>query len=273
MNNGKVALRGLTVIVAVMMSMVFMTTGSFANEPEENPKYSTSSEIVKAMKAEEQSNDGLTDNERTDIVENSTQKAKEDYLELMMDQAVKKINEEDPALENGEENRKEEYLLDCGARVEVTLSDQTENQDDTFTPSSKEHEHLDFQGYKDYGDRKYTATFHAVASYGTWLTFRVINHYTISNKGLRIRSAESDYSNGSYVKRLESDSKIEDASATKDGADINCIGRIKYESQFPIIGATVRTFNAKLRNYVKLVKLEKKNKRAKSVRMSLFFFH
>lgn len=256
--------RFLIGIVIVAIIALITQSSSFASKADDDSVSTTSSEIVKHLKAEEKSPDGLTEKERSAIIENSTKQARDDYLELVLDQASKKIEEENPMLKDGEEYLKKTFPLDCCAKVEVTLQDEAESSDDpTFTPSSWEHNHTDYVGYKDYGKRKYTARFNAIANIGTWLIFRVTNHYTISNKGLSIRSVESEYNNGTYVKRVDSGSKIEDAYAAKEGTDINCIGRIKYEVEIPVIGGSVATLNVKLRNYVRLEKLEKKNKRAK----------
>lgn len=229
----------------------------------------TGKSIVSDMKAAKKSGGEITKKEAKRIFEESSPDAIAEYNDIVINEAMHKLNNNNVSLDVDQDYIKKIFELPSGGEVEIVLKDETEDSllssvKKTVIPNAyaATGSGTDYEGYKNYGNRKYTARLKVYGGPGSTFYFYEINHYKISKNGLTVRSAADDFKNSLYVEHKKSSSKIEDKTAEKEGYDIDTIGRVKYEYKVVTIGSGV-TENARLRATVKLVKLDKKNKRAK----------
>jgi len=118
-----------------------------------------------------------------------------------------------------------------------------------------------YEGYKDYGNRYYTATYRLIYLIGH-MTIITENHYNISSAGLKERTGKTMHDFWGYFADVRDSWAITDATANKVGYDINILGTVTYDRTsevFPPLGPVYLQQDTR----VKLLALDKINSRAK----------
>lgn len=265
-------LKVIAVSVSICLSVCIFNSTAFAginNISATKKTLNSGDAIVKELNSHRNSNGIVSIYEKEKIFSEANSKAIGEYNEILKKEVNEKIDNLTIEMPLDKTLLKREIPLKCGSSIEIILNDE-EDQSLLETAFSKiipvakasVGSGTDFYGYKKFGNRRYTAEYRVKGGPASTFHYYVIHRYNISKKGLKTRSVSDDYQDSFYVDYIKSKVKIEDGTASSIGGDIDALGLVKYKYKILGIDSGV-TDNAKLRATIKLVKLDKKNKRAK----------
>lgn len=190
----------------------------------------------------------------------------DDVKELYREELAENINVamlEGVGMPENKTYHKEEFVLENGEKLIIEMYDEIKSLEDLARGTSSGHD-VHFEGYKDYGNMSYTAVIYVNSLVDGKLVLETTNRYTISSKGLNTRTpSHQAYVTSPTIYKTKSSVKVTDSTAYTVGEDINVLGKAEgvVEEGYSVPTGTVYKLEADVR--VKLVSLDKTNKRAK----------
>lgn len=207
-----------------------------------------------------------TEQEELNILATTKPGTLKEYSNLVFAEAIETIENREFSLSENEVAMKEIIDLPSGGYVKIEAYDLPEGE--SIRPLSGKLETTDHvivrERYKKYNNRYFTAKYTSGFLRG-WIQLIVVHKYKIGDYGLKVRASEckADYTFESAISGFDIQyckKEISDPTATKNGEDINVLGHLRFD--LTGIGSK-GPLNKILDTRVKLVKLDKKNKRAK----------
>ena len=201
--------------------------------------------------------------EKKYIFEHASAKAQLEANNIIQDEINDLLSSKEFYLESDETYKTASFQTESGIEVKITLSDEKEDGKGNIVPSTKA-----FTGYKEYGDRRYTIDCYAQHPKGR-MSLKVINRYTISDKGLVVRKPPHEYptymetSNTYYIKPKKTSLTYPITKASSVNKYIQINGSVYYRTTTDVGIESKKLWGLHAQTKIKLLALDKKNKRAK----------
>ena len=267
-------------IMAILLLLIFTISLSAsivgATTHKANSKYATHiekevkeidsfKELKNELEKKDESNE-LTKSSANEILNATEPEVIEEYIEDSLDNMEEWINSCNDShmfsLDGGESYKEFSKEFNPGVYANVTLIDEEEENkllalvspESVYAASGQSSETVT----KEYGNRKFTIKIALTLAKIEVARLCLVNHYTISSKGLDVRYASCAGTTAKWMAEIASEkTKITDKSARKEGADIDVRGDYKVKVKVPVADVHVQTRYGTLMNYVKLLKLNK----------------
>ena len=202
-------------------------------------------------------------NEKEVVLKLATKEAMIEADQIIQDEFLNFMSTKEFYLDSDESYKVENFLTKSNVNIKVVLSDYKEDEEGNVLPETRA-----FTGYKEYGDRRYTIECYAQHPKGQ-MTLKVINRYTINENGLVVRKPPHKYptyletSNTYYIKKKKTELTYPITSASKVNQYIQINGAVYYRTTTDVGIESKKLWGLHAQTKIKLLELDKKNKRAK----------
>lgn len=194
---------------------------------------SDTEDLVKSLKIAEESDEvmSLPNDKKLQLLDNIMEAAPEEIVKEYQQERIKEINKFLSNVTTNVTNDTEEGStiteeLEDGSTIVLGSTDESDSVSGSISTLSAE-----FSPYtgrtKEYGNRKYTAWVKLKSVGVTMATLKLVNHYSVGDYGLKMRSADVAGTNGTWLSGVDASAVILDKKAEKVGYDINAKGTYK----------------------------------------------
>lgn len=230
---------------------------------------SDTEDLVKSLKIAEESDEvmSLPDDKKIKLIDNILEAAPE---EIVKEYQKEKIGEINTILSNAITNDTEDGAtiteeLEDGSTIVLGSTDEPESVSGSAVSGSAVSGSIStlsthFGPYqaltKEYGNRRYTAWVKLKTLGVTMATMKLVNHYSVGDYGLKMRSADIAGTNGTWLSTIDASAEVLDDKAEKVGYDINARGTYKLTGK-------LNNGYVSITSYIILDRLVKKEKYAR----------